>query len=245
MRIDPTRPTSPRPAARPATAPAAAPAPEQDRLTLGDRFWGKVNHLAVKPTQTMFKHMNNTKTPDMDSLERLGAADVQDIVAHARRGDLILWGDKESFVHASVYEGDGKMIHALAARAPEGQKNGVVKETVASYVERVERQRVVILRPRTPSATAIEAELAFANRQIGKEYDYLFRTGKTDAYYCTELAWTASQQGTGHPEIKPHRALYGLKPLITNDDLRASKDMVEVWSKNAPAIGKVRGVGLS
>lgn len=234
-------------------APAAAtgsptpvqPRARQDQLSLSDRFWGKVNHAAAKPVQTMFKHMSNAKTPDMESLQRLGSKDAQEIVAHAQRGDLILWGDKDSFVHASVYEGNGTLVHALAARAPEGQKNGVVKETVESYVSRVERERVVILRPKHPSAPALEAEVAFADKQLGKDYDYLFRTGKQDAYYCTELAWTASQQGAGHPEIKPHRAALGLKAMVTNDDLRTSPDMVEVWSKNAPAVGKVRAVGLS
>ncbi|MNL36242.1 hypothetical protein D3C87_1583130 [compost metagenome] len=112
-------------------------------------------------------------------------------------------------------------------------------------MERVDRQRVAILRPKNPDPANTQAAIDFAKAQVGKDYDYLFRTGKDDAFYCSELAFSAIKQGPRPPQVEAHRGLYGLKPMATNDDLRRSPDLTEVWSKNAPPVGKPERFTLS
>ncbi|GEM_PF-4488363 len=211
----------------------------------GDKFWSGLNHAATKPVQFMFKHMNNVAPDTTGDVKRFGKAELKEILDRAKPGDLILLGDATSFVHASVYLGDGEIIHALAARAPQGQKNGVVREKIEAYLERVDRQRVAILRSKNPDPASAQATIDFAKAQVGKDYDYLFRTGKDDAFYCSELAFSAIKHGPRAPRVEAHRALYGLKPMATNDDLRRSPDLEEVWSKNAPPVGKPERFTLS
>lgn len=213
--------------------------------SFGDKFWSGLNHAATKPVQFMFKHMNNVAPDTTGDVTRFGKAELEEILARAKPGDLILWGDATSFVHASVYLGNGEIVHALAARAPEGQKNGVVQEKIEGYLGRVERQRVAILRPKDPDPETVQAALDYARAQVGKDYDYLFRTGKDDAFYCSELAFSAIKQGPRPPRVEAHKGLYGLKPMATNDDLRRSPDLTEVWSKNAPPVGKLERFTLS
>ena len=88
-----------------------------------DKFWSGVNKLATKPVQYYFSHgSNNVKLSAEDkNLQAFGANEAREILAHARPGDIILWGTKDSFVHGSIYIGNGEIVHALAARAPQGQ----------------------------------------------------------------------------------------------------------------------------
>jgi uncharacterized protein YycO len=225
-----------------AAAPAPVPPPRRQpeptppapKPSLGERLWKAFNVLGRFPTQFYFNHLSPSVPAKGAELQRFGDADVKEILANAKPGDLILWGSETSFVHGSVYMGNGEIVHALANNGPAGQDFGVVREKIADYVARVPRHRALITRPKDYSEAEAQRTMTFAAAQVGKDYDNWFRTGDDLNFYCTELVWAAVRQGPNKPDIQTSAKLHGLRNVVTTEDIRRSPDMVEVWNKNAP-----------
>jgi hypothetical protein len=165
-----------------------------------------------------------------DQVPALSAAERTELLALLQPGDVIQCGNDASFVHAAYYEGNGIIVHALAQSGFGKKMIGVRREPLAENLERVERDKVVVLRAAwTPEK--LDAAEAYAKAQVGKDYDVLFLTDVDDRHYCTELIFAILTR-TGAAKVEPHLASKAKWRLITNDDLRKSPDMDVVWRRN-------------
>lgn len=170
-----------------------------------------------------------SKPGKQDDIPPLTPAQRAQVSAALQPGDVIQCGNNSSFVHAAFYLGDDTIVHALA-QAGNGKKMiGVLKESWSGYLERVHRDKVVVLRPHwTPEALATAREYALA--QVGKDYDTLFMTDGDERLYCTELIY-ATLNKAGVARVEPHKAAIGWR-IITNEDLRRSSDLQLVLKIN-------------
>lgn len=202
---------------------------------LRDTFWEVVNKLATKPTQYYFNHPHGKPDPNAPKLARFGDAELAQILKVAQPGDILLWGGQTSFVHGSIYLGNGEIVHALANNTPAGpDAQGVFRETIKGYMARVERNRVVVMRVKAFDSADDQATMAYALKQLGKPYDNVFRTTDEAAFYCTELVYHAVEQTAHAPAIGSRKKVMGLFNVVTTDDIRLSADLETLWSKNAP-----------
>ena len=185
-----------------------------------DRFY-KVSDDAVA------RHLS--KPGKADTLAPLTPAEVQSLIGKLQPGDIIQCGNDGSFVHAAVYTAPDTIIHSLA-EAMHGRKMvGVIKESLSGYCKRVARDQIVVLRaPWTPEKWA--KGLAFAEAQVGKEYDSLFLVDNTERFFCTELAYNVLTRG-GVARVQP-QLVKGVWPMVLNEDLRKSPDLKVVFRKN-------------
>lgn len=165
-----------------------------------------------------------------DAVPKLSAAETKELLALLQPGDVIQCGNDNSFVHAAFYEGNGVIVHALAQSGFGKKMIGVRREPLAEYLERVDRDKVVVLRAAwTPEK--LDAAVAYAKAQVGKDYDVLFMTDVDDRHYCTELIFQILTR-TGVAKVEPHLASKAKWRLITNEDLRKSPDLDVVWRRN-------------
>lgn len=175
-------------------------------------------------------HKHFSKPGTKDAIPPLSAAERQELDALLQPGDVIQCGNDGSFVHAIFYEGEGMIVHALAQSGFGKKMIGVRREKLAEYLDRVERDKVVVLRPRWTPET-LDAAVAYAKAQVGKDYDPLFMTDADDRHYCTELIWAIVTR-TGAARVEPHLAGKVHWRLVTNEDIRASQDLTVVWRRN-------------
>ena len=171
-----------------------------------------------------------SKPGQKDQIPPLSAAERAELDALLQPGDVIQCGNDGSFVHAIFYEGEGMIVHALAQSGFGTKMIGVRREPLAEYLDRAERDKVVVLRPRwTPEQ--LDAAVAYARAQVGKDYDPLFFTDADDRHYCTELVWAIVTR-TGAARVEPHLAGKVHWRLVTNEDIRKSQDLTVVWRRN-------------
>lgn len=166
-----------------------------------------------------------------DDLPRLSPARLAEMQTILQPGDVVQCGNDGSFIHALLYLGNDRIIHALAQPGNGRGMAGVVQETLSGYFARVERDQAVVLRP-TWTATKLAKAKAYAEAQVGKPYDTLFLTDADDRFYCTELV-TATLTKAGVARIEPQLAK-GIWHVVTNDDLRRSPDLKVVYRYNRP-----------
>lgn len=216
---------------------AAAESP-QKKGALGrmrDAFWEVVNKLATKPTQGYFN--KKPKPTDAPKLARFGEAELAQILNVAQPGDVILWGGQTSFVHGSIYLGNGEIVHALASNTPVGpDAQGVFRESIKDYIARCERNRIAVMRVKGFTEADNQAVMAYGLKQLGKPYDNIFRTNDEAAFYCTELVMHALRRSAHVPKVGTRKKVMGLFNVVTTDDFRLSADLETLWSKNLPAV---------
>lgn len=183
------------------------------------------------------KEFNKPSQPDQTP--RIDQAGVQALMRHLQPGDIVLCGNNDAFVHALIYLGQDEIIHALAQLTPQGDFLGVVRESLTGYIQRVPRDKFLVLRKPGTTAEDVQKMRAYLNAQVGKSYDSLFLYKNDDRFYCTELTWKALQQMAHPPRIYPHRAKYGWE-LLTNEDFMDSPDLQTVWSYHytRPPVGQ-------
>lgn len=139
-----------------------------------------------------------------DGLPRLGARDVQPLLAALGPGDFVLLGNNGLLSHVAVAVGEGRIVHAMAtektmrgwlgsfydalwrALGTAEPNVGVVEEALLAFLERYERDTWVIVRH--PALTDDERGrgLAHVRGLVGRPYDYGFRDAN-EALYCTEI----------------------------------------------------------
>lgn len=139
-----------------------------------------------------------------DAHARLHGRDADRFLPHLRPGDFVLLGNAGGLSHVAVHLGGGELVHAMATektgrgwwgslrdaiRRALGRPDafvGVIRETLSHFLDRFERDTVVVVRP--PAATDDDRDRALAHLAalVGKPYDYGFRRHDA-AYYCTEL----------------------------------------------------------
>ncbi len=175
-------------------------------------------------------HKHFSKPGQKDQVPPLSAAERTELDALLKPGDVIQCGNDGSFVHAIFYEGEGMIVHALAQTGFGKKMIGVRREKLAEYLDRSDRDKVVVLRPNWTPET-LDAAIAYARAQVGKDYDPLFLTDADDRHYCTELIWAVLTR-TGVARVEPHLAGKVHWRLVTNEDIRKSADLTVVWRRN-------------
>lgn len=181
----------------------------------------KLSYLPVKA--------HFSKPGKQDAIPPISAADRQRLMQALRPGDVIQCGNNGSFVHAAFYLGDDRIVHALAQAGFGKKMIGVIEEKLSDYLDRVDRDKFVVLRPRWTSETLAQG-IALARAQVGKDYDTVFVTDSDDRLYCTELVYHVLTR-TGAARVEPHVAKAKWR-IIMNEDLRKSPDMQVVYRLN-------------
>lgn len=182
------------------------------------------NSLSYKVVKRHF-----SKPGKKDAIPPINATERQKLFSLLQPGDVIQCGNNASFVHAAFYLGEGRIVHALAQAGFGRDMIGVIEESLADYLDRVDRDKFVVLRPKWTPAQLAEG-IAFARAQVGKAYDTVFLTDADDRLYCTELIYHVLVN-TGAARVEPHLAKAKWR-LITNEDLRKSPDMSVVYRLN-------------
>jgi hypothetical protein len=181
----------------------------------------KLSYLPVK--------IHFSKPGKQDDVPPIPAAERQRLMASLQPGDVIQCGNNASFVHSAFYLGNDRIVHALAQAGFGKSMIGVLEESLTDYLDRVERDKFVVLRPRwTPETLALG--LSYARAQVGKGYDTVFVTDAEDRFYCTELIYHVLTR-SGAAKVEPHLVKAKWR-IITNEDLRRSPDLSVVYRFN-------------
>lgn len=173
------------------------------------------------------KHFSKPSVPD--NVKPLDEVQSQALLATLQTGDVIECGNNGSFVHAIFYLGADRIVHALAQAGGGKAMQGVCEETLSGYLKRVERDKMVVLRPHWTPDKLAEAT-TFARAQVGKDYDTLFLMDNDDRFYCTELVYRILTKA-GVASVSPHLTKQKWQ-LVTNEDLRNTADLDVIYRFN-------------
>lgn len=94
--------------------------------------------------------------------------------------------------HAGVYVGDGQVVDAAFA--------GVGKNSLEKFM--TDGDAIMIVRAKNLTDSQRQAIADYANRQVGKPYDFDFDFTDDARQYCTELANHALKAATGQDLVK-------------------------------------------
>lgn len=180
--------------------------------------------ITAIPVQIKFNKPGKKLTSDPEP--RMGSQEVDALLASLQPGDVIQCGNNGSFVHAIFYLGSDEIVHALAQPGNGKKMIGVLEEKLSGYFARVDRDKVVVLRPRWTPEKLADA-LAYAKAQVGKDYDTLFLSDSDDRFFCTELVYSALKH-SGVSKVAPHITKRHWS-LITNEDFRNCPDLDVVY----------------
>jgi hypothetical protein len=157
---------------------------------------------------------------DVDGLPRLTGASIEPLLALLRPGDVVLLGNNGLLTHVAVAVGDGRIVHAMATektmlgwfgalrdalgrifRTTE-RRVGVLREPLAEFLERYERDTWVVMRAGALTDEAAAKGLARIEGLVGLPYDYGFKIDN-EAWYCTEIAVAFLEAALGAaPRVK-------------------------------------------
>lgn len=173
-----------------------------------------------------------------DNVPKINQEQTTKLLSVLSKGDLILCGNDDSFVHAILYTGNGQIVHSLASKDPKFW--GVVNEPLTQYLNRASRDKFVVLRYKNLNAEEVSKSIKYAQSQVGKPYDTLFLMNSETRFYCTELVYQSVMQMSNAPKVYPHKAKFGWN-LVTNEDFMDSPDFETVWTlnKQRPAVAKL------
>lgn len=152
--------------------------------------------------------------------------DVRQVLATVKQGDILVRGYLNYldsyfipgfFSHAGIYEGNNKVIHALA--------EGVIREDVLHFCR---CDYMAVIRPLDVSIKERVTAVKRVANCVGKEYDFFFDFENENELCCTELAHYAWKFKEGLVDVKPKvkKMLFGLikkKILLADDYLFADK----------------------
>jgi len=138
-----------------------------------------------------------SNVPFPTAIEPFPAEDRETVKSLLQPGDIILQKNEgaiimqamskvvtgSDFVHAALYEGDGKMLESVV--------RGVREASVDEYLQG--DNSVQIVRPHYESEADLQAAIEFAKEQKGKPYNMLFDDRTKESYYCTQLVREAFQ----------------------------------------------------
>jgi hypothetical protein len=160
----------------------------------------------------------------VDGLPRLTGASVEPALPRFRPGDFVLLGNNGRLTHVAVHVGAGELVHAMATektmrgwwgslvdalRRGFGAREsdvGVVREPLARFLERYERDTWVAVRCPDLPEEARDRGLERVLSLVGRPYDYGFRAGN-EGLYCTELVdeFLRAALGERAPELERTR----------------------------------------
>lgn len=163
-----------------------------------------------------------SKPDKTDNVPPVRGKALDELKAVLQPGDVVQCGNNGSFIHSLFYVGDDVIIHALAQPMNGKPRAGVVKETFSGYFNRVERDMVVVLRPKW-TESKLKKAVSYIKAQVGKDYDTLFLADSEERFYCTELVYKTLKAGEVS-KVAPHLA-NGLWPMVMNEDFRKAGDL--------------------
>ncbi|HJN74746.1 MAG TPA: YiiX/YebB-like N1pC/P60 family cysteine hydrolase [Myxococcota bacterium] len=142
-----------------------------------------------------------------DDFPRVWGKDLGDLSERMAAGDVVLLGNGGGLSHVAMSIGGGVLIHSMATeqtmrgfmgsfwdmlRRPwwwltgREEKTGVIRETLAAFLDRYERDAYVVLRRPGLDEQQRTRGVEHLESLVGKAYDYDFSHGD-DEYYCSEL----------------------------------------------------------
>lgn len=170
-----------------------------------------------------------------DAHARLHGTDAARFLPLLEPGDFVLLGNAGGLSHVAVHVGGGELVHAMATeKTMRGWSGafrdawdrmlgrpdrfvGVVRETLEHFLDRYERDTVVVVRPPAVAEDLRSRALQHLLSLVGRPYDYGFNRHNT-AYYCTEIVAEYLQAAMGErapalPHTR-HRV-----PLLLDEDV--------------------------
>lgn len=180
----------------------------------------------------------------IDGLPRLTGERARALLQGMEPGDFVLLGNNGRLTHVAVHVDKGEIVHAMATEKTmrgwlgslwdavkrllgAGERLvGVVHEPLAAFLDRYERDTVVVVRvPQLAPETATRA-LARVQSLVGRPYDYGFQGGN-DAWYCTEIVQLFLDEalGPGKATIPPTRVKV---PLLLDQDVIEPEGVLKV-----------------
>lgn len=191
----------------------------------------------------------------VDGLPRLEGPAVDELLGVLRPGDLVLLGNNGGLSHVAVAVGGGDIVHAMATEQTmrgwfgslrdalarllrTTERNvGVLREPLAGFLARYERDTWVVLRARGLTDEGAAKGLARIGGLVGLPYDYGFKIDN-EAWYCTEIAVAFLEAALGEaPALQPRRVRV---PLLLDEAVLEPvalllADGLEVVGSNAAA----------
>lgn len=180
----------------------------------------------------------------IDGLPRVTSSGAQPLLQAMEAGDFVLLGNNGLLTHVAVYVGQGNIVHAMATEktmrgwwgslwdalgrmfGSDERKVGVVREALGEFLERYERDTIVVSRIPNLGAEQATRGLSRIESLIGLPYDYGFKTNN-EAWYCTELvqAFLDEALGKGTAPIPPKRVRV---PLLLDEDVIEPEAVLKV-----------------
>jgi uncharacterized protein YycO len=187
-----------------------------------------------------------SNVPFPTAIEPFPAEDRETVKSLLKPGDIILQKNEgaiimqamskvvtgSDFVHAALYEGDGKMLESVV--------RGVREASVDEYLRG--ENSVQIVRPHYESEADLQAAIEFAKEQKGKPYNMLFDDRTKESYYCTQLVREAFQ-AMPHP-IEVHVSDFMGKHIVGAGAFQNIPDAEVIYNRGGSFRDSVNGVSV-
>ena len=191
---------------------------------------GRAMHAVKLPLRT--NHVDTAERFSVKSLNRYGAdlthtghariseREAEELIEKMKPGDVVLTGDhrstpivtatqlmtgRSSFSHSIMYKGEGTAVEAV-------MDAGVREKPLKNIL--MEKNHAVVIRPDYRDGQA-ESAVEFADKMVGKKYDFKFKTGN-ESWYCSELVYAAIKDSAPQVEFDTRKIL-GKEIVIPND----------------------------
>lgn len=125
------------------------------------------------------------------------------------------------YKHGAVFVGDDHIVEAIGA--------GVTKTHVLDFL--LHKDAFAVYHPLFATPAQMQAAADFAVAQIGKPYDYDFKSGN-DAFYCFELTYACYNEAMQNSPWQL-RTTWGEPTVIGDDFIKATKKWqtaFEAWN---------------
>ena len=188
----------------PATKPEESDAPIENKYANAKSANGFVKWLVKTILKIIWAFGGDSDK--VDGIPRVKSKDIEPLIPNLKPGDIILNGNGGGLSQASMYVGDGQIVHSMATNktmrgkagsiwdamkaavgfGPKEDKTGVIREGLGEFLDRYERDTYVVVRRDDLEPEQVEKGVEHIKSLVGKSYDYDFSSGD-DEYYCTEL----------------------------------------------------------
>ena len=166
------------------------------------------------------------------SKRRCKATHARSIAARAQAGDILLSrmaGELSNIAIEGYWSHSAIFIGGEIPTIVDATGDGVREVDLFDFV--LSKDNVVLLRPNLPENTR-QAAAQGALQFVGRPYDYLFESSD-EAFYCSELAWTALNNASIATEGKPFsftkRQVWGEYTVLPQDFINATKHFQSLY----------------
>ncbi|MBI3928814.1 MAG: hypothetical protein HY319_24955 [Armatimonadetes bacterium] len=212
---------------------------------LGTALGTAAGGLGYRPSEVMSRETSGFSLKSLPSRllnthytshPKLSGTIVDEGMAHARPGDLIITNDDGDFMleilqkligcrahwtHNYLVDSDGTVMDILLT------ENKPTRWPLEVAFK--DNCHAKILRPRYANPENLEKTLAAARARFERmTYDFRFDLKTDDAQYCQEYAYKALKEGAPEIRIEPRFRIF--RDFVSADEFEASPDLEEVWS---------------